>query len=222
MDDAVNGRRRYVAPRRTAGALATRRTILSSARVLFVERGYVATTLADVARHAEVAVDTIYATIGPKPALLRAVFETSLSGTDAAVEAQDRSYVQKIRAAGSAAEKLGTYATALIEINARAGPISLVLAEAAKTDPACAVLRAELYERRAANMLRFAADLRGTGELRDDLSDQHVADILWATNAAEFWSLLTDERQWTAQQVGTWLTDAWIRLLLITNGPRRS
>ena len=46
--------------------------------------------------------------------------------------------------------------------------------------------RARLADRRAANMRLFAADLRSTGELRDDLADNEVADLVWSTNAAEF------------------------------------
>ena len=52
----------------------------------------------------------------------------------------------------------------------------------------------------AANMRLFAADLRATGELRDDLSDDQVADIIWSMNAAEYWVLLVRERGWTRER----------------------
>ncbi|MEP7025810.1 MAG: TetR/AcrR family transcriptional regulator, partial [Actinomycetota bacterium] len=77
-----------------------------------------------------------------------------------------------------------------------------------------AALWTEIARRRAANMLTFAADLRATAELRDDLSDQQVADIIWSMNAAEYWVLLVQERTWTPEQFKAWLTDAWTRLLL--------
>ena len=63
-------------------------------------------------------------------------------------------------------------------------------------------------------MREFAADLRATGELRQDLSDGQVADIIWSMNAAEYWVLLVRERQWSPEQFATWLADAWTRLLL--------
>jgi hypothetical protein len=62
-------------------------------------------------------------------------------------------------------------------------------------------------------MLRFAADLRGTGEIRSDLSDRDVADIIWTMNAAGYFDLLT-QRGWTPDRIGTWLTGAWTQLLL--------
>ncbi|MCU1691747.1 MAG: regulatory protein TetR [Frankiales bacterium] len=214
VGDAVNARRGYTAPQRKAQALATRRAVLDAARKLFVERGYVATTVADIARAANVAVDTVYAAVGPKPSLLRELVETALSGQDDAVVAEDRDYVRRVRAAEGAADKLATYALALVEVNARVGPVHLVLREAARTDAACDALRSEITERRAKNMLRLAGELRATGELRADLDDRQVADILWSTNSAEFWALLTHERGWTLEDVGTWLADAWVRLLL--------
>jgi hypothetical protein len=63
-------------------------------------------------------------------------------------------------------------------------------------------------------MLLFAGELRDTGELRDDLTDQQVADIIWSMNAAEYWVLLVHERSWRPEQFADWLTDAWTRLLL--------
>lgn len=73
--------------------------MLAPGRELFVARGYTATAVADVAAQAGVAVDTVYAAAGRKPALLRELVETSLSGTDHAVVAAERDYVVRIRAA---------------------------------------------------------------------------------------------------------------------------
>src|SRR6478672_1401104 len=92
-------RRRYDSTRRAENAAATRHSILESARQLFVSQGYGRTTVAEIAEHAGVAVDTIYATVGRKPALLRELVETSISGGDRAVPARQRAYVQSIEAA---------------------------------------------------------------------------------------------------------------------------
>lgn len=63
-------------------------------------------------------------------------------------------------------------------------------------------------------MRELAADLRATGEVRDDLSDDDVADVVWSLNATEFWVLLVHERGWSPQRFGSWLADSWRRLLL--------
>jgi AcrR family transcriptional regulator len=208
------GKRAYHSPRRAEQAAATRRAVLDAARELFVGNGYSATTIAEVAERARVSLDTIYATVGRKPALLRELVETAISGTGQAVPAERRDYVQRIAAAASAVEKISIYAHAITAIQQRMAPVFLALRDAAATDDDCAALWSEIARRRASNMRAFAADLRSTGELRDDLSDQQVADIIWSMNAAEYWDLLVREREWIPEQFAAWLTDAWTRLLL--------
>lgn len=214
--DDVNpsGRRRYSSALRAEQAAATRRAVLQAARELFAEKGYAGTGIAAIAARAGVAVDTVYAAAGRKPALLRELVETALSGTDEPVPAEQRDYVRRIQAAETAREKLAIYAAAVAEIGVRMAPVHRALVEASVSDPDCAALRAEIGARRAANMRRFAADLRATGELRPDLPDEEVADIVWSMNAAEYRALLVGERGWTPERFGAWLADAWTRLLL--------
>jgi AcrR family transcriptional regulator len=212
--------RTYRSPRRAEQAAATRHLILSAARELFTRRGYAATTVADIAGRAEVAVDTVYAAIGRKPVVMRAVLEAAISGTDDAVPAEQRAYVTEMRRAASAEEKLRRYATAIVEMQPRLAPIVIALREAAVTDRECADLWAEISDRRARNMRLLAADLRSTGELRGDLTDDDVADIIWGTNSPEFWTLMVSERGWPPDRFEGWLADAWIRLLL--EHPERS
>jgi len=206
--------RRYEAPRRAEQAAATRRAVLAAARELFVSRGYRPTTVADIAARAGVAVDTVYAAVGRKPVLLRELVETALSGGDHAVPAVQRDYVTRIRAAPDAREKLHIYADAVALIQQRLAPVFLALRDGAATDPDCAALWTEISERRARNMRDLAADLRSTGQLRADLSNDEVADIIWSLNAAEHYVLLVHQRGWQPSRFGTWLADAWTRILL--------
>ena len=213
MSEHVKATRPYRAPRRAERAALTRRAILAAARDLFVSRGYTLTTVAEIAERAGVAVDTIYATIGRKPALMRELVEAAISGTDHPVPAEERDYVQRTAAAPTAPEKFAAYAQGIVAIHGRLAPIFLSLRDAAANDADCAALWTQISERRAANMLRFAADLRSTGELRSDLSDREVADVIWTMNAAEYFDLLA-QRGWTPERIGEWLADAWTRLLL--------
>jgi AcrR family transcriptional regulator len=206
-------KRPYRSPRRARQAAETRRAVLAAARALLVEKGWAATTVAAIARHAGVSVDTVYASVGRKPAVLRELVETALSGTDEPVPGEQRDYVQRVRAAPRATDKLRLYAEGLAALQQRLAPIFLALRDAAATDPDCAALWTEIAERRRANMLLFAADLRATGELRADLTDEHVADVVWSMNAAEYWVLLVHERGWTPERFAEYLTDSWSRYL---------
>lgn len=206
--------RAYNSSLRSQQAELTRASILAAARVLFVTQGYRRTSVKQLAERAGVNVDTIYHAIGGKPAVMRELVETALSGRDEAVPAAQREYVQQITAASTAGDKIDIYAAAISAIQQRLAPVFLALRDAALTDDACRRLWNDIGARRARNMLDFAADLRATGELREDLDDQQVADIIWSMNATEYWVLLVGERDWSADSFRDWISDSWRRLLL--------
>jgi len=213
MSEPVKSRT-YRSSVREEQARRTRQAILDAARRLFAEQGYAATTIAQVAKAAGVAVDTVYASVGAKPVLMRLLMETAISGTDQVVPAEQRDYVRQVRAAATAREKIRIYASAVTAANTRLAPLHLVLRGAAAQDAELARIRDEISERRAANMRLFAADLRATGELRADLTDDEVADIVWSTNGTEYWVLLVRDRGWSPRRFGELLVDSWTRLLL--------
>ena len=207
-------RKSYRSTLRAEQAERTRGAILAAARRLFVEHGYDAMTMQAIASEAGVALDTVYAAVGPKPVLARLLVETAISNRDHAVPANERAYVVAMRGAPRAREKLAIYAHALAEIQPRLAPLVRALAAAAHAHPDLAKMWREIAERRAANMRQLAADLERTGELRADLSVERVADVLWATNAPELYLLLVGDRGWSAAAYGEWLADAWTRMLL--------
>ena len=214
MVNTVNGPRTYRSPLRCGQAAATRHRVLEAAWQLFTTRGYAATTVGRVAALAEVSVDTVYTTVGRKPDLLRAVVESAISGTDDTVPAEQRDYVRHLRAASSAGEKIRIYADAVAAMGPRTAPIFVALRDAAQTDANCAALFAEITNRRAANMLTLAADLRATRELRPELSDRYVADVLWATAGFEHYRQLVTGREWTPEDFGEYLRELWERMFL--------
>ena len=213
MSDPVKPRR-YRSSLREEQAQRTRLAILGAARQVFAEHGYAATTIAQIAATAGVAVDTVYASVGTKPVLMRLLIETAISGIDKAVPAEQRDYVQQVKAAVTAQEKIRIYAAAVTDINRRMAPLQLVLRGAAATAPELAEMRDEISARRAANMRLFARDLAATGELRPDLDVDEVADVVWSMNSAEYFTLLVRERGWHPDKFAAWLAEAWCRLFL--------
>jgi AcrR family transcriptional regulator len=213
MSEPVKSRT-YRSSVREEQARRTRRAILDAGRLLFTEQGYAATTIAQIAAKAGVAVDTVYAAVGTKPVLTRLLMETAISGTDQAVPAEERDYVQRIRAASTASEKIRVYAAAVTEVNSRLAPLHLVLRDAAAQAPELGELWAEIATRRAGNMRLFAQDLAATGELRPGLDVDEVADVVWSLNSAEYYTLLVRERGWPPARLAAWLADTWCRLFL--------
>lgn len=213
MTDSVKVRS-YRSPLRRDKAQQTRQDILAAARGLFTEHGYAATTVAEVAAEAGVAVDTVYAAVGAKSVIFRLLLETAISGTDEAVPAEERDYVKRMKAQPGARQKLEIYAAAVRAISERRGALHLVLRDAAAQAPELARMRDEISQRRAQNMRRLAQDLLATGDLRPELDANEIADVVWSMNSAEFYHLLVHERGWAPARYEQWLVDTWCRLFL--------
>ena len=211
-------RRAYDTARRRAAAEQTRLRVLNVARDLFASRGYAATSVTDIARGAEVSVDTLYASVGRKPQLLLAVHDMELNAGGSPVDADERAYVLRIRRASTGAEKIATYAEALGDVLPRTVPLLVALREAGLTDPECGEVYRAIGERRAANMRRFAADLRSTGDVRDDLDDEAIADVVWSMTGPDFYALMSSRGR-SPQQYAALVRDIWTRTILRSPGP---
>ena len=118
-----------------------------------------------------VPVHTVYASVGRKPELAIAVVDMSLGSADDPLPVEERPYVRAIREASTARGKIEAYADGLSEVMPRTAPLLEALKRAGQTHPPSAAARAHIDERRAANMRHFAAELRATGELREDVTD---------------------------------------------------
>ena len=212
MDDTVKPRR-YTSPVRAERAARTRRQVLAAARDLLSDNGYDATTVAQIAARAGVSVDTVYSSVGRKPELVVAVIDMVLGSSDVPIPAEEREYVRAIRAATTGRRKLGLYAESLRTLVPRTAPLLEALRRAGEADPEAARAWSMVMDRRAANMMLMAADLRATGDVRADLTDREVADIIWSTNSPDYW-LLLHSRGWTAKRYAELLEDLWCRLLL--------
>lgn len=210
----TSGPRRYVSQVRTEGAAETRAKILEAARHLFLAHGYAQTTMAGVADRAGVAVDTVYASVGRKPHLLRLLLETAISGTVEVVPAEERDYVRAIRAESDPGAKLDLYAAAVARLLPRLSPVVRVCVEAGPSEPEVARMWREVADRRAGNMRLLAEELAATGSLLVGLTVEEAADTLWATNSPELYDLLVGQRGWSVQQYQAWLARTWRSLLL--------
>jgi AcrR family transcriptional regulator len=214
MTEPVKPNRSYDITVRAERAARTRQNILQAARELISEKGYVAATMREVAVRAGVSLDTVYASVGRKPALFRLLIETALSGGDGPVEAEQRDYVAAIRAAATAAEKMDIYAGALRGIQERLAPLVITLRSAATVDSDLRQVWDEIQARRAKNMGQFTQDLAATNELRDDTTLDKIADVIWATSSPEVYAMLTNQRGWASDDYERWLADSWKRTLL--------
>jgi AcrR family transcriptional regulator len=216
MPDQVKTRT-YRSQKRREAAEATRHAVLRAARELFTRHGYQDTAVAEVAARAGVSVDTVYASVGRKPQLLLAVHDMELGSSEQPIPAEQRDYVRAMREAVGAHAKIAVYAEAMGRLLPRTVPLADALRVAGATDPECRKVWEALDDRRSRNMRLFAADLRTTGEVRDDLTDDDVADLVWSMNSPQYYLLVTGHGR-SPEEYAALVADVWTRTLLVGPG----
>lgn len=222
MSDAVNPRRAYDSSRRREQARASRRAMLGCAQRLFLERGFAATTMADVAAAAGVSTQNVYKVFGNKVALAKAVFDVAIAGDDEPVPMVQRPTLRKVIEATDPYDKLRLYGRHLTAVAPRHVPFQLVILDAAANDPEAARLWQQLQDERLRGMTMFAHDLADNGHLRRGVSTAEAAEVLWTYNSAELYRLLVIERRWTPQRYGRWVATALTHALLRPRGEHGS
>src|SRR5260370_2841236 len=137
-------KRRYDATRRQAQARQNQHRVIAAAALLFAERGYTGTSLAEVAAEAGVAVQTLYAAFGTKVNLLKHAIDVSLVGDHLAVPMIEREDVQRMIAEPDPRQVLAMYAAHVRQVAEPAARLMLAAWAAAHSDPAVAELVPQL------------------------------------------------------------------------------
>lgn len=191
-------------PRRRRRAEATRGRVLDAARDLFIERGYVGTTIEAIATRADVAPETVYATFGNKRAVLSAVVDVSIAGEADPRPVLEQGWVQELREEPDPHRRaaiLGRQGTAILE---RRHAIDEVVRGAAASDPEIAALRDRGKAQRRAGQLELLRLVIGDASLRPDLDLETAADILYAIGSPETYRLLVIDRDWSPARFKGW------------------
>jgi AcrR family transcriptional regulator len=207
-------KRAYRSDKRAASAAATRAKIREAATRLFVEQGYVATTMRQIAKAAGVGERTLYDVFPSKAALFGHTLGVATVGDEDPVRVAARPEITAMREEvdpRAAIEHLVAYSTALLE---RAGDLIMVSVEAAGADPD---MRAAADAGAAATHqvhLALTERLYERGALRDGLDPVTAADLLYALGSPHMHQLLRRHRDWSVDRYRDWLETTIIRDLL--------
>ena len=194
------------ANRRTEQARATRRRIIECARVLFLEQGYAAATLDQIAARAGVAVQTVYFHFGNKRTVLKEVMDVLAVGDDAPIPLLDRPWVQQVRDEPDARRALGIWLRNSRDIFGRVAPMLSIVRDAAGADPDMAEQWRTNSRERYIAYHTLTEILAAKKALRPGLTVQKAADITFTLLSPEVYLLLTAERGWSPAQWQRWLT----------------
>lgn len=198
----------------------TRRAIVDAAVRLFVERGYGATTLAEVADAAGVAVQTVYFHFGNKQAVLKEAVDVAAAGDDEPVAVLDRPWMEEIRAEPDPHRVIELWVRNGSDLFVRIAPIMGVVRDAASSDPEMAEQWRTNEEQRLTAFGVLADILADRGALAPGLSVADATDVLFALNSFEVFLLLTVTRGWSVSRWEQWLVTTMEATLLAQGHPR--
>jgi AcrR family transcriptional regulator len=185
-------------------AVATRRRVVEAAGRLFIEHGYAATTLRQIADGAGVAVQTVYFHFGNKRTVLKEVADVAAVGDDQPVALLDRPWVDELRTASGGSETVAVWLRTSREIFGRVAPILRIVRDAAGSDPEMAAQWEINQQQRHTAHRALAEILDAKGALRPGLTVDEAADILFALVSLEVYVLLTVERGWAPERWERW------------------
>ncbi|HEY7050747.1 MAG TPA: helix-turn-helix domain-containing protein [Mycobacterium sp.] len=198
-------RRRYQSSVRAEGAMRTRQAIVSAATRLFVERGYAATSLADIAAAAGVARPTVFAAFGSKAALLRQVLDEALAGDDAPVPVAQRPWFRPVWDAASPGAVLDAYAGVCLIIARRSALLFETVRRATDDAAESAEMWKTLQHNRRLGAKMVIEQVLKVGRLKRGLERETAVDILWIFNDPAHYTSLVLDRGWSERKFRRWL-----------------
>ena len=185
-------------PCASAQAATTRRAIIDAASALFIERGYVATSIEAIAEAAGVSRATVFTSVGGKKELLKKAYDVALVGDDEPIPFPLRPASLAVRAEPDPRRFLIGYTGLVVDINTRLAPIYEAVRGAASADPEVRDVFEAIGAERRAGAGRVVRDLVAKGgRLRKGLDIEHAADVLWVFIDAGLFHLLVHQRGWS-------------------------
>ena len=204
-------KRSYDASGRQARAQETRQRVIDVAHDLFISHGYGRTTIADIARGADVSVETIYSAFGSKAALLRKVSFTRFRGDEQDVRLLHRSEIQEMLAEPDLVIRLRRQAVVYTAVFRRFVTLHRALEAAAASESSAADIVAEFDAGRLDASTQYAKAAKRTGQLA--VSTAECRDVFNATLDGSLWHRMVHERGWSDQRFAAFLGGLWVSVL---------
>ena len=185
--------------RREEYAEATWQAVVAAARELFGEAGYSRTTVQQIARRARVSPATVYAQCGGKQGLLKTLMDSWTAGP-LVLE-----IIEACAAAQSATEKLNVLADGYVAIYRASGDIVRIVTDAAAAAPGAAEFLETANARHHEALLAIVAQVRETGKLKEEISDEDAARIIYYHFRFEQFTLAAETFEWGEERARDWI-----------------
>lgn len=187
--------RSYTQKARAESAAETRRRIIEVTRELLARAPLENVSLPAIATGADVARSTVYTIFGSREGLMVAVAEDLL----------ERGGFARIGQALRGPDVVRAFEISMdvaMELYSQEEPVGQALLSLAAVDRDAQSAAARLNLGRAQGMRRLAERMREQDVLRDDVTVEEAADVLWVITSFETYAQLRRGRGLTPQQVG--------------------
>ena len=182
---------------RAEQARLTRRRIVAAASARFVEHGYGATTLDEIAAEAGVAVQTVYFHFRNKRTLLKEALDVAAVGDDEPVPLLERPWMLRVRREPDPRRVITLWVAGSRRVAERVAPLMRVVRGAASTDPDLAA-QWETNRQQTLSAYAVLADLLAERRaLRAGMSATTARDIAYALAGLEGYLVFTDTCGWS-------------------------
>lgn len=199
--------------RRESRAHQTRRRIAEAGLRLFLEQGYVGTTVQAIAEAARVAPATVYQAFGTKHAVLAAALDIMVGGDEATLTVLAQDWVDRVRGEKDPDRQLRLVAEGTSRIAARTAPIKEVIRDAAATEVAARELIRRDHEGRHRTQAGLVDLLIENRPLRPGMDRRRAVDTYFAIVNSSTYELLVVQRGWTLSEWQAWIADVIAREL---------
>ena len=186
--------------------------VCGAAHRLFSTKGYLATSIEDIAAEAGVARPTVFTAVGPKATILRVVVDQALAGDDEPVAIAQRPWWRDAIVEPDPVRSIHLLARNMCLIADRAAPVLRALETAASVDDAARDIWERYQTQRRVGLNEFARALQAktTGARYDE---DTMTDTLWMLTPDAYLRLVHDAG-WPLERFQDWLADVLVRLFL--------
>jgi AcrR family transcriptional regulator len=187
-------------------ALATRQLIVEAACELFLEHGYLATTIEAISARAGVAVSTVYAVFRNKRGILHAIRERWHQ------ESRQREIYQEAREQTEPKRRLVLAAHATRRQWETGSVMMSIYQAAAAADPDAAAELATALQGRRTFLTQFIDEM--AGQLRPGLSPTRAVALFYTLTQPTIYQDLVGGEGWNANEYEAWLVETLQQQLL--------
>lgn len=198
---------------RHARRAATEARLIDAATAMFLDHGYAATKMTDVAERAGIAARTVYLRFETKADLLERCVSVAIAGDAEPVSIRDRDWMTDAMTASTLTQRIHLMASVTAALMDRAGSLLEVAHQAAATEPTIAAAVEAGREDTARTLGAFWHRIADDGLLPPHCDIDWLADTATLLAHAETYLLLTKTTGWDIPTYQAWLETTWHRLV---------